>query len=200
MYRNSEEYAELQKVIIDIYIDYDIKGFPIDVFALCKKMGASVVPYTALGDDNLQLLIKKSKFGFFVRGTDGFPPTIYYNDTLDSVGSQRLTIIHELKHYVYDEYTDDEEEDDLANSWARYLLCPIPFLIILGIESPNEIISFCNVSLEAAENAASNIRNRKSKYGNQIFSFEEKLLNHLDKDVYKRFCRIHKDAKGGKDE
>ena len=47
MYRSSEKYKEICKVIIDIYIDYDLKGLPVDEKEVCRKMGVALVPYSA---------------------------------------------------------------------------------------------------------------------------------------------------------
>lgn len=189
MYRDSDTYDEIKKVIIQIYLDYDIREFPIDEEVVCKKLGVSLVPYSEYDRDTRVLLRKRSKCGFFVKGTKGRTPTIYYNDRYESEGARRLTIFHEVKHYVYNEDTDDDEFDDLADFFGRYFMCPIPYLLIKGIETEEEIVSACHVSMEAAGNAASNIRNRKRKHGNRIFDYEIPLLEHLDKDAYEIFIR-----------
>lgn len=41
MYRNDSIYDEIKNVIIDIYIDYGIKTFPINEKEVCKKNGSS---------------------------------------------------------------------------------------------------------------------------------------------------------------
>ena len=55
--------------------------------------------------------------GFFVKATKSTPPTIYYNDTIESEGAIRFTIFHELKHYVFED--DDDEDDDLADFFCK---------------------------------------------------------------------------------
>ena len=98
MYRDSDTYDEIKKVIIQIYLDYDIREFPIDEEVVCKKLGVSLVPYSEYDRDTRVLLRKRSKCGFFVKGTKGRTPTIYYNDRYESEGARRLTIFHEVKH------------------------------------------------------------------------------------------------------
>ena len=178
MYRSDAIYDEIKNVIIDIYIDYGIKTFPIDEKEVCKKMGVALIPYSEYEGDEFKLLQKKSKLGFFVKATKLTPPTIYYNDTIESEGAIRFTIIHELKHYVFED--DDEEDDDLADFFARYFMCPIPYLLLKKIDSQNEIVSFCGASLSAARNASTNIVNRRNKYGYKLFDFEVRLIEHLD--------------------
>ena len=189
--RDSDTYDEIKKIIIQIYLDYNIKKFPINEHQICKKLGVSLVPYSAFDRKCRRLLLKRSRCGFFVKGTRENPPTIFYNDRFESEGAIRLTIFHELKHYIYNEDSNDEEYDDLADFFARFFMCPIPYLIVKGIEKDVEIVSYCNVSMEAAGNAASNIKNRKKKYGNKIFDYEIPLLEHLDKDAYDVFIKYN---------
>ncbi len=178
MYRSSEIYDGIKKTIIEIYLDYEIKGLPIDEADVCRKMGVALLPYTSFRKEERNLLLKKSKHGFYVPGTVDNSPTIFYNDLYASKGAQRLTIFHELKHYVYEDI--DDEEDDLADFFARYFMCPIPYLLLKKIDTPNEIASVCGTSMEAAYNVYSNLRNRRKKYGYYLFDYEKPLIDHLD--------------------
>lgn len=65
--------------------------------------------------------------GFFVKESKEQPPTIYYNDRFGSKGAIRLTIFHELKHYVFNDENDDD--DDLADYFARHFMGPTPYLM-----------------------------------------------------------------------
>ena len=192
MYRDKQTYEAIIRTIIDIYLDYDIRTFPINEKDVCKKLGVSLVPYSAFNEGERALLIDIHKKGYFVRESKETPPTIYYNDLLDSYGSVRFTVFHEIKHYVYDEDESDEDIDDHADFFSRYFQCPIPFLMVKGITKINEIVSFCNVSMEVAKNVRSNLRNRMTTYGYKIFDYEIPLLKHLDKDAYKAFIKEHR--------
>ena len=178
MYRSDETYDSIKKVIIDIYVDYNIKGFPIDEKEVCRKMGIALIPYSEYIGKDLEVLLKKSELGFFVRGTGQMPPTIWYNDSLKSDGAIRFTIFHELKHYVFED--DDDTDDDLADFFARYFMCPIPYLLLKKIDTQNEIVSYCGVSIQAAENASTNIQNRRKKYEYKLFDYEVRLIEQLE--------------------
>ena len=89
MYRDDKTYDEIKQVIINIYLDYDIKNFPLDEKEICRKMGVALVPYSELGLSAQPLLVK---------------------------------------HYVFGD--KDDGDDDLADFFARYFMCPIPYLII----------------------------------------------------------------------
>ena len=84
MYRRGKTYDEIAEVVIDIYIDYGIKSFPVDPKEVCRKLGVALVAYSEYDDEQRMLLEKKSKDGFFVRGACNLPPTIFYNDSQES--------------------------------------------------------------------------------------------------------------------
>ena len=178
MYRNGNIYDEMCMVAIDIYIDYDIRKFPVDEKELCRKMGIALIPYSEFEDDEILLLIKRTEHGFFVRESIETPPTIYYNDISKTDGEKRFTIFHEIKHYVCED--ENDEDDDLADYFARYMMCPIPYLLLKNIVTKNEIASFCGTSLSAAGNASRNIINRRNRYGYEIFDYEFDLIEHLE--------------------
>ena len=64
MYRSGKEYDRIDKLVIDILMDYGINEFPLDMNELCRKMGINIVPYSAY-DPNVELLLKKSKFSYY---------------------------------------------------------------------------------------------------------------------------------------
>lgn len=178
MYRRGKTYDEIAEVVIDIYIDYGIKSFPVDPKDVCRKLGVSLVAYSEYDDEQRLLLEKKSKDGFFVRGACNLPPTIFYNDRQESEGRIRFTIFHELKHYVCED--DNDDKDDLADYFSKYFMCPIPFLLLKKIDVPLEIMSFCGTSLTVAYNVCSNIENRRKKYNYSLFDYEVRLIEHLN--------------------
>lgn len=139
MYRNSEEYGKLDKLIYKIYLDYNVISFPIDELELCQKMGIALVPYSAFENDAWTLLLKKSNHAFFVRESAENVPTIYYNDLYGTKGAIRLSIFHEIKHYICED--EDDNADDLADYFGRHLMCPTAYLMLKGIDTPNEIVS-----------------------------------------------------------
>lgn len=67
MYRRDAIYDEIKNVIIDIYIDYGIKTFPINEKEVCKKMGVALIPYSEYEGDEFKLLQKKIQVGFLCK-------------------------------------------------------------------------------------------------------------------------------------
>lgn len=188
MYRNGQIYDQLDQLVIDIYLDYDLRTFPIDEKSLCRKMGIALVAYSEYSDDARNLLKKKSSYGFFVPADKDNPPTIFYNDSLDdlkSPGCIRQTIFHEIKHYVCEDKEELPKDDDLAEHFGRFITCPTPFLVIKGITNVNEIVSRFGVSATMAENISSAVQNRIARFGKKLFDYEKPLIEHLDELYYR---------------
>ena len=179
MYRSSEVYERIKRVIIKICVDYNITAadFPLDEKKICRKMRVKLVPYSSYDIKRKQLLLKCSKYGFFVKETKETPPRIFYNDELGSEGAIRFTIFHELKHYIFNDC--DDSEDDLADFFARYFLCPIPYVILMNMNTPEEIMQKFGVSYTAAKNVCSNVEHRREIYGDKLFEYELPLIEQL---------------------
>ena len=187
MYRYGKYYDDVAKLVGDIYIDYDIKSFPIDVKTVCCKLGIILVPYSEFNSEEKTLLIKKSKSGFYVPPTATSSPMIFYNDNIFVAGSRgniRRNILHEVFHYVNGDTDEIPDNDDLADYFGKYFLAPISYLIAMGIDNPNEIIGKFEVDSSMAGFIAKNINNRKNKYKSKIFDYEKPLLQHILGDLY----------------
>ena len=183
MYRNSNDYEKIVKLIIDIYIDYNITSVPIDEKEICRKMGLKLLPYSAYTGKEQELLRKRSEDGFFSPATKITPNAIYYNDSITSHGKIRYTIFHEVKHFSNGDEYDMEYNDNMADYFARYFMAPIPHLIKMGIDDEFTLISDYEISAEAAMYAIRNVRRRKARYGDKIFDYEKPLIELLCPDL-----------------
>jgi len=188
MYRDSEEYDRMAKLAISIIVDYGItaKDYPLDLDNLCRKMKINVVPYSAFEDEDpdfIDILLKKSKDGFFAPRSSKQEATIFFNDKYgDRLSPSRIsqTKGHEIKHIV--EEDEDDSDDNLCEYFSKYLRCPIPYVLYLGLESEIDIISRFSISYQQSEIVLNNIINRKRKYGNGYFRYEIELLESLLED------------------
>lgn len=178
MYRSSEEYERMCKLAIDIIVDYDIKIYPLDMDNLCKKMGFILTPYSAC-EDKKDLLLKKSFDGFSNYSDPTKKPIIFFNDIYGNIPPARIsqTKGHEIKHIV--ERDRDDSEDDLCDYFSKYLRCPTPYVIYLGITDVNEIISTFELSYEQATYVKKQVTNRIKRYGYKYFEYELPLLKQL---------------------
>ncbi|MDO4178274.1 MAG: hypothetical protein Q4D21_03695 [Phascolarctobacterium sp.] len=180
MYRQGSEYDEIAKKVIEIYIDYDFDEFPIKAQVVCNRICIELVPYSHFDEKERILLLKRSKYGFSY--AKKFYPIIVFYDSLSdlkSIGCIRTTVFHEIKHIVYADSEEFPEDDDLADYFAKYFMCPIPYLIAKEIYEVNDIVENFNVSYEMAKYISSSIKKRINKYGNKIFDYERSLINML---------------------
>ena len=182
MYRSGDCYNRIVQLAVNIYCDYQLTEFPINAKRLCERMGVRLIPYSAFDEINRKTLLSRSDYGFYVPMLEGFPPRIFYNDDPAIVGSEeriRFYLLHELKHYVNEDINSEADDDDLADYFAKFMACPIPFLVLLRIDTPDEIAARFGVSFTVAEITASNVRNRINKYGTKIFDYEKPLIQLL---------------------
>lgn len=188
MYRDKKVYDELDKTVIQIYLDYGFNRFPLDESYVCERMGLVLKPYSSFCKEDREILRKKSIYGFCSPVHMGRPVQLFYNDSLadlKSPGCIRQTIFHEIKHYVYEDADDDSEHDDLAEHFGKYFMCPTPYLIVKDIEVPEEIQERFGVSFTMANNLSGSVKNRKRFFGSQLFSYEWPLIELLDNDYYR---------------
>lgn len=188
MLRNKRFYKNIRDKIIEIYQDYGIRTFPVDEVDLCRKMGIVLVPYSSLKGEELALAYKRSQNGFYAPMTSETPPMIYYNDNLEEVmsyGRIRYTIFHEIKHFVFDDKEESEENEDGAQYFAKYFMCPIPYLVYNNKEfsSIESIRQGFGVSSQVAEYLLDSVERRMYRFGNGLFMREIELLDSIyDRD------------------
>ena len=187
MYRSGHKYDDMAELVGQLYVDYNIRVFPIDEKDVCRRLGVRLVPYGEYPEGKRELLKKKSLSGFYVPPTADTPPMIFYNENIGEVGSagnMRRNIFHEVLHYLREDTDENPEDDDLADYFGKYFLAPISYLIAMRIENPNQIMSEFGVDYEMASFITKNIRNRKRRYKNSIFEYEKPLLRHLLGEQY----------------
>lgn len=193
MYRQGKEYDHVDRLAIDILMDYGINQFPLDIDDLCRKMNINIVPYSAF-DSDVELLLKKSKQGSSKHRTETDNPTIYFNDIYgDHLTPANIasTKAHEIKHIVDNDL--DDSKDDLASHFARHLRCPIPVVIYWNIYSSNELISRFGISQEQASYVLKSTRNRCRKYGYSFFPYEVEYLRFYFNEADLELPLIEKD-------
>lgn len=183
------KYRKLDKDAIQLRIDYCCFSKSLDVFSLARKLGMVLIPYSSLTAKQLNVLKKyseKVKDGFSIMGViDGeWRCYTFYNDSV-SPYRQRFTIAHEIKHFVYGETDPNDEQEDLANHFARYLMAPCCLVIPYVGLSPFEVADDFDISLDAASNALKAARNRSCLETFNFHDFERRFLKEVDKNLGK---------------
>ena len=172
---------------LDVLSDYGFFHFPLDVFALAKKIGMNLIPYSTLTfkqyitlyhryDLNLGFTVSRPKNGLIVYDT-------YYNDVDIQEPRQRFTIAHEIKHVVsgdcHKKYLTENDEA-LADFFAKSLLAPQAVIIQKELNSPEEYVERFHISQQSAEYCYSATENRKSTFGETfLFDYEREFLERV---------------------
>lgn len=186
MYRSGIEYDEMALLAIEVITDYNLCVYPLDALEVCKKLKINAIPYSSYNEETRKKLINLSRDGFCIPRVRDGRPIIYYNDDLSMIISRsriESTIFHEIKHILCNDKNEDGK-DDLADYFSKYIRCPIPLLIYLGVTEINDIITAFEISYEQACYIISNVENRKRVYGSQIFDYEKPLLETILKDKF----------------
>ena len=54
-------YEEIKRIIVDLFVKYDVTCVPVNGFELATKMGIKIIPYSAISFTRRYLLFKKAK-------------------------------------------------------------------------------------------------------------------------------------------
>ncbi|MDO4605456.1 MAG: ImmA/IrrE family metallo-endopeptidase [Helcococcus sp.] len=172
---SNNRYEEIKRIIVELFIKYDVKCIPISGFELASKMGIRVVPYSSCAEEKQKQLLKISEDGFFVEKADN-EFYIYYNDH-QNYGRINNTILHEIGHIVLDHTEESELAEAEVNFFAKYALVPPVLVHKLGLKTYYEISELFDVSLKAAIYALK-YYNKWLKYGSENYTdYELELIN-----------------------
>lgn len=148
----NEQYEEIKQIVIETFLEYDIKSIPISAFEMAIKMGITIIPYSALNEKKRMAALRISLDGYSIE-TRGNKWIIYYNDS-KNYGRINQTIMHEIGHYALGHVKGGEEEETEAKFFAKYALAPPPLVhSIAGNISAELIMEIFDISYEAAQYA-----------------------------------------------
>ncbi len=171
-----EQYEEIKQVVIDTFLEYDVKTVPISGFEMAVKMGIKIVPYSALSDEKSEAALKISSDGYSIenKANDWI---IFYNDSCQNYGRINHTIMHEIGHFALGHIKEGEEEETEAKFFAKYALVPPPLVHnVLESVTPQAIMEVFDVSYQASQFAYAYYKNWL-KYGETDYTdYEIKLM------------------------
>lgn len=146
-----ERYEEIKRIVVDLFVRYNVTCVPVNGFEMATKMGIKVTPSSSIHESKRWLLLKKSEDGFCIERENG-EWFIYYNDQKDQ---RRInnTIFHEIGHIVLDHIEDSELAEKEVKFFAKYALVPPVLVHRLKLDHPTDIADIFEVSFEAARYA-----------------------------------------------
>ncbi len=185
----ANRYDELDKTALQILMDYSDGEFPIDLEKLCERLRIKLTPYSALKESAFSEINSSVSNGELSDGfsiilnkpdPQGYVAYAYYNDDKKAIISNervRFTIAHEIKHVIFRETNPTNIEESEAEHFARFLLAPMPLLIVGKYETNYEIRRKFRLTKSAAYNALKAKNNRVEKHGNSLFKYESNFID-----------------------
>ena len=61
---SNDRYEEIKRIIVNMFVKYNVSCVPVSGFELATKMGIKVIPYSAIPENKRPLLLKKVKMDF----------------------------------------------------------------------------------------------------------------------------------------
>lgn len=185
---DKKQYNKHVRLTLEVLRDYGFFRFPLDVFALAKKIGMNLIPYSSLTSGQRDVLYDKLEFGSgftIIRRNNGHTVyDTYYDDDEVQITRQRFTVAHEIKHVVAGDFNKKEltnNDEALADFFARSLLAPQSIVIWDHLESPEEYVKRFNISRQSAKFCHEAVENRKFMCGEKLFDYEIEFLREVKK-------------------
>ena len=203
-------YDRTLKIAQNFIIQENINKLPIDPFAIAinNKWGVE-----KSGDIAKDLnFTREYVLNKFVKSKDGsafycFETTEYkivYNESINSLGRKRWTIIHEIGHIILKHFEDfnqtqitrgglSEEEykvlEKEADFFASQVLAPPIILKSLNVSSVVRLMTICGLSKQASENRYNNFIDwlKRSKTATPL---EKRILKKFHDFIHKKRCVI----------
>lgn len=187
-----KSYQNMRDATWNILLDCGIDRLPVDIDAICEKLGICVLSYDAGAE-----IIERAHLYRAVRSTNGLTfylkntPVILFNERQE-IKQIMFTITHELGHIILKHVSpgnttpahqetkwNRSPEETAANQFAVRLLAPACVLWGLNIHTTEQIMEQCQITQPAAEYRA---RRMAALYERQRF-----LTSPLERKVYRQF-------------
>lgn len=181
-----ETYNSLEKIAMTFLLDYSFIEFPVDVFKLAEvSFHVKFIRYSELDKEKREKILAvpelEDSFTVFEHWSDGRTTyLIYYNDS-KTYYRQRFSIGHEIKHIIFGEEEPTLEDEEGADYFSKSLIAPKCLVIKNDVSSPEEITAKFELSPEPSNYLFKTIQNRIDKYGKELFDYEAKFIEEIEK-------------------
>lgn len=153
VYLQGSDYEQIEEEANNLVEDLGLQFFPLDCFEAARLLGIAVIPYSELSDDQKNEALSKSEDGYSTREKGVY--VIYYNDEQPPT-RVKFTIWHEIGHIQLGHLDGCEKSTERieaeANHFAAYIIAPLVFVFLLGLETPCEIADTLGISINCACN------------------------------------------------
>ena len=177
-------YEEIKKEVLFMFEETETDTYPIDCFEIARRLHYVLRPYSALGWDAYLEALDESDEGYSKVETD--PVTgmnyyvIYYNDMGHGMRNIRWTIFHEIGHIYLGHHDNppgnEQLEEDEANFFAKYAMCPPPLLHATKCSCPQDVYDKFDASGEFSGYAYEYFQNWLYRGPREYLPYEIELL------------------------
>ncbi len=147
-------YEEIKKEVLFMFEETETDSYPIDCFEIARRLRYVLRPYSTLGFVDYLAALEESSEGYSKVETDATTGmniyVIYYNDMDHCIGNIRWTVFHEIGHIYLGHHDNppgnEQTEEDEANFFAKYAMCPPPLLNATECRCPQDVLDKFNTS------------------------------------------------------
>ncbi len=142
-----ERYEEIKQEVLFMFEETETDTFPIDCFEIARRLHYVIRKYSDLDFEDYFEAMENSDEGFSrveqdpVTGMNYY--AIYYNDEGHGERNIRWTIFHEIGHIYLGHHDNpsgnEQQEEDEANFFAKYAMCPPPLLNATKCSCPEDV-------------------------------------------------------------
>ena len=189
---DSKDFNRMDKLALEFLSDYELYSFPLDIFKIATDiLSVKIICYSSLSDEQLKFIKSKDTLdkGYTVveKLSDGSIRYIIYINDSNCLARQRYTLAHEIKHILCGDIEYNEDEEILADYFAKVLLAPKCVILENHYLSIDDLMSQFGLSEEASINYLSSLSHRIYFYDYDLFDFEREYVNN-----YYKFNKIKK--------
>lgn len=176
-----KDFTRMDKLALEFLSDYDLYTFPLDMFKIATDiLNAKLVFYSSLNYELLKFIKSKDPLdkGYTIieQLSNGTKRYIIFLNDYNCSARQRYTLAHEIKHILCEDINFNEDEEILADYFAKVLLAPKCVVLENNYSTLEDIMTHFGLSEEASINYLNAISNRKYFYERELFDFEREYI------------------------
>ena len=184
---DNERYEEIKQEVLSMFEETETDTFPIDCFEIARKLCYLVIPYSELNVFSRRAAFSESDESFsrveLNPSTGMYYYAIYYNDAIQCAGRIRWSIFHEIGHIILGHHDnqagDERKEEDEANFFAKYAMCPPPLLNAAGCRCPEDVLLQFDTSEEFSNYAFAYFVNWRENGPRNYLPYELQMLRQF---------------------
>lgn len=146
------EYDEIEEIATDLLEDLGFSQFPLNPFEVANKLSIEIKKYSEIPNQNKDFVISKYEDGF--SSLIAKSKYIIYYDEKISYKRIIFTLWYEIGHIQLGHYDNETKTQERmkaeCNYFAKFLIAPMPFVIIFHPLCPVDISNEFLISNECA--------------------------------------------------